>query len=276
MKQSAIHKSRNVAATWRAVLRLVWLVSSAAGGALLAIQQSGLAKPSAVWIWLAVGATAASVVLEATFGAPWSSRSAPFGSGDRQKFMSACAVEIQQQSGVSVEYLGISLWVIHTPRRSLRACLRREKPVQYLYRIERFRASEPDPVDGTWMVGRGVIGECLGSGDPVYRDYRPLQAQHPVGSGAPSASQWKVICKKRLDYGFRSAEFVSMINRYEQVYAHPIKNEVGKLVGCISLDATRAPQGTVHLALNSQPAVSLIHRLAQTMRTTVEREAVRP
>lgn len=275
--QSAIDHSLKKAARWRRSWRLLWIIPAALGSLVLGLQQSGEWQPPSWMVWTSVFSGATLIAAEALIGIFREPTSGGvLESGDRQKFMSSAAVEIHQQTGIAVASLGVSLWVIFTPRRSLWATLRGVSKVHYLHRVERFRASEPDATGDAWPLDRGVIGACVTANDKKYRDYRPLQQQHPAGSSPPSNTAWKAICKAERDDGFSRDEFVRMINRYEQVFAYPIPDKNGHVIGCISVDVTAAPAGSTHPALHAPSVVATVHRLAGYLRPTAEILAVRP
>ena len=181
--------------------------------------------------------------------------------------------------------IGLSVWVVHRPHTTFWTCLgawlrlrraRRHEP--YLYRIERFRPTEPPPTSEVWTQGRGVIGECFANNREAYRDYRALQRAYPKENSLSSAS-WKAITRKNCDDGFTQADFLRMIHRYEQVFAYPLTDSDGRMVGCISLDVT-APESessaSNQRAINSKPVVGRVHQLAESMRATAQALAVRP
>lgn len=238
--------------------------------------------PPAWLIWAAVAMSAASLVVEALVEIFRQTKraGAPYESGDRQKFMSASAAEIHQQTGLPFASIGISLWVVHTPHR-LRARITRvfgrgsALPESFLYRVERFRLADPTPTNEAWSRGRGVIGACVRDNAQAYRDYRPAQKDYPVDSAPPSKAQWKKIRNEKRDDGFEPQDFIRMVHRYEQVFAYPVTDDEGQVVGCISVDVTPDPDAPTRPALNSQPVVSEVHRLAGYMRVTAEKLAVR-
>lgn len=281
MDQSSIRHSRDVDARWRAARRLLWIIPTALGTAVLALQQAAVWRDPPAWlIWAAVGVSAASLVIEALTEVFRQTKrpGAPYESGDRQKFMSASAAEIHQQTGLPFASIGISLWVVHTPhplRARVRRALNGAHPEVFLYRIERFRVADPTPTNEAWNRGRGVIGSCIRDNAQVYRDYRPVQKDYPLGSPPPSKTQWKRLRSEKRDDGFDPQDFIRMIHRYEQVLAYPITDDEGTLVGCISVDITPDPDAVPRPALNSQSVVTEVHRLAGFMRVTAEKLAVR-
>ena len=199
--------------------------------------------------------------------------------------MAGCAVEIHQQTGVPIAALGLSLWVIDRGRPKfsdvLSAVLGLRRPprgVAYLYRLERFRPSDPPATSEEWVLGRGVIGECVASNDQTFRDYRPIQREFPPTTRLSSA-QWKALEKSDRTDGFSKSDFVRMIHRYEQVFAYPITDDDGRVLGCVSLDVTApAPDSSAspQPSINSKPVVTAVHRLAGSMRATAQALAVRP
>jgi len=229
----------------------------------------------------------ASILIEGLIGVfrESSSTNAPYDAGDRQKFMAGCAVEVHQLADVPIASLGLSLWVIHRPRTRvsdhLRSALKFRRPSRadpFLYRIERFRPSDPPATSEAWVAGRGVIGECIANNKMTFRDYRSVQRDYPSGT-ALSASQWKEIAKSDRADGFSKQDFVRMIHRYEQVFAYPITDDDGRVVGCVSLDVTAPPpdsSAAPQAPINSKPVVTAVHRLAGSMRATAQTLAVRP
>ncbi len=284
MDQGTIKHSREVGARWRSARRLLWLLPTALGTAVLALQQADVWKDPPAWIiWAAVVVSSVSLLVEAIIEIFRTSKrsGAPYESGDRQKFMSASAAEIHQQMKLPFASIGISLWVVHTPRR-YRAPLRwftgrkKGEPEVFLYRVERFRVADPTPTNEAWSRGRGVIGACVRDNKQVYRDYRPVQKDYPSDGPPLSGNEWKRIRREKRDDGFSQNDFVRMIHRYEQVFAYPITDEEGQVVGCISVDITSDPDADPRPGLNSQPVTREIHRLAGFMRVTAEKLAVRP
>lgn len=287
MDQSAISRSRRARARLVAARRLVWVVPAGLGALVLGLQQSGEWKPPDWLVWVAVLSGTASILIEGLLGVfrESSSTNAPYDAGDRQKFMAGCAVEVHQRANVPIASLGLSLWVIHRPRTGVwshvRSALRLRRPSRpdpFLYRIERFRPSDPPATSEAWVAGRGVIGECVANNKMTFRDYRPVQRDYPSGTTL-SASQWKDITKADRDDGFSKQDFVRMIHRYEQVFAYPITDGDGRVVGCVSLDVTAPAQDSSaapQASINSKPVVTAVHSLAGSMSATAQALAVRP
>lgn len=262
------------------------MVPPALGGLVLALDQTKMWVPPHWVLWAAVASGTASVLAEGVvevFRREHRSGD-PYESGDRQKFMSSCAVQIHQQADIPVASLGVSLWVVHCPRRRpsalLSAFLGGEQcpPERFLWRVERYRASNPTATSEEWASGRGVIGRCVKENAQAFRDYRPLQRQHPLDSEI-SKAQWKTIQKEGRDDGFAQKDFLRLIHRYEQVFAYPITDGDGRIVGCVSVDVTAEdpllglPD---HPTLNAKSVVSTIDNLARSMSTTATKLAVRP
>lgn len=229
-----------------------------------------------IWAAVAAGFTAALIdgvlaILRAN-----TQVGGPYGSGDRQKFMTISMAEIHLESGIPFAALGLSLWVVHTPRRSLGALLRREPQRPLLYRVERIRVADPTQTNEEWSTGRGVIGACMKANQAVYRDYRPIQEDFPEDGPAPSRAAWKKIRDAKRDDGFSQADFVRMVNRYEQVFAYAITDDDGRFIGCLSVDVTPDREAPVRPRIDTPRVRASLNTLANNMRTTAARLAVRP
>ena len=281
--QSSIRRSRDVGARWRRSLRLLWIIPTVLATAVLGLQQAGVWTTPPGWlIWTAVITSSVTLLVEAVVeifrGAD--RQGVPYGSGDRQKFMSSSAAEIHLQTGLPFASLGISLWVVHTPHRHrarVRRLLSRTKddPDVFLYRLERFRVADPTETNESWPRGRGMIGACVRDNKSSYRDYRPLQRAYPEDATELSATQWKRICRDGKDDGFEMGSFLRISHRYEQVLAYPITDD-GQVVGCISVDVTSHPDQPEGARLDSPQVVRELHRLATFMAVTATKLAVRP
>lgn len=285
MRQSAIAARRSRGARLKAARSLLWVVPTSAAAVVLGLQQAGRFDPPTWLIWAAllVGpvAIAADVVVGVVKAGGGSGDA--LSAGDLQKFLSGCAIRIHEELGIPATSLGVSLWAVYRPRRTAGEWMRtlgREgaRQTRYLYRIERFRVSDPPPIDVAWPEGRGVIGRCIATNEQTHRDHRPTQRSYPREK-ALTDTQWKTVRKKDQDDGFERHDFVRMIHRYEQVLAMPIADAAGRVIGCISVDVTCSDsedRPCVHASLRNPKVIRTIHRTRELMTDTVLNYAVRP
>lgn len=286
MKQSDIDAKRDRAARRRAARSLVWLIPAGAGAVILGLQQAGHIDPPTWLIWVALLSGSAALVADGVVDVVHAveRKGDAYNASDRQKFLSGCAIEIQQALGIPATSLGVSLWSVYRPRRTFgqwvakRFGKEKQPPRRYLSRIERFRVTDPSPVDVEWPEGRGVIGTCVATNGVAYRDYRPGQRRHPEDRPMTDA-KWKEVCRKDQDDGFEPHEFVRMIHRYEQVLALPIADGAGRVIGCISVDVTREEgehEDAKHPFIKTPQVVAILHRTRELMTNTVMKFTVRP
>jgi hypothetical protein len=285
MRQSAIAARRQNAARRRAARSLLWLVPAGAGALILGLQQAQRLDPPTWLIWASLLSGSVAVVANGAVDVVRAGEhgGTAYSASDRQKFLSGCAIEIQQELKIPATSIGVSLWAVYRPRRTLvqwaRSVSRRPgDPARFLYRVERFRITDPGAIDEAWPEGRGIIGRCVESNDQTFRDYRSVQKKYPRDKPL-SESQWKQICKADQDDGFVDTDFLRMVHRYEQVLALPIADTEGKVVGCISVDVTAEqgdPEPPEHPVLKRPQVVTIVHRTRESMRNTAMKYAVRP
>lgn len=158
-----------------------------------------------------------------------------------QKTLIALLFAISQARGVDVTYLGSSVFVLR------RAGLLRRKT---LVRRFRFRlANHPQATDVRWTKGKGTVGACWETGRAAYRYRRSVAERY--GTRDLSPAEYAQL-RDNVKSGFTREEFLSMVNKYAEVLAVPIKSDQGELIGVLSVDLTAdAPAGPQYLSGNA-------------------------
>ena len=153
------------------------------------------------------------------------------------KTLLGALIVISENRGVRVSHLGSSVFV------ERRVGLLRRKA---LVRRERVRISEfPPATEIKWEKGKGAVGTCWETGATVHRDRRKVAEKY---TGVTlNESQWKGVSAKSKS-GFSRTEFVSMVGKYAEILAVPIRSSSGELIGIVSVDLTvDAPDGRMVL-----------------------------
>lgn len=147
---------------------------------------------------------------------------------DLRQAVATLAVQVHLHTHVGLEYIGGGVWVI----RRYRPWLWGER----LHRVVRFRLNvAPGPSDIDWTKGKGAVGETWESAKPTFHGWRELCDKYSGGDVPLTAAQWKRI-EPTKNFGFNRVEFESMLGKYSEVAAFPLKDRHGLLVGVISID----------------------------------------
>jgi hypothetical protein len=175
-----------------------------------------------------------------------------------QKALVGVLIAISEDKNVRMTHLGSSIFV---ERRV--GLLQRKQ----LVRRFRFRVTDhPQASDVTWAKGKGVVGTCWETGQPKHRYRRPV-ADKWAGKQLADG-EWKKL-PKETQSGFTREEFVSMVGKYAEVLAVPIKDDTGELVGIVSIDLTvDAPKGAK--ILNGRDVEVLVTNSAALVRDDID------
>lgn len=154
-----------------------------------------------------------------------------------QKALIGVLLAIANEKSLEVAHLGSSIFVL---RRG--GVFRRKR----LVRRVRFRlANHPQATEVDWKKGKGAVGTCWSTGRTTYRYRRPVAAKY--GSRNLDGSDFAEL-KEGVTSGFTHEEFQSMICKYAEILAVPIKSEQGEFMGVVSIDLSiDAPSGAKYL-----------------------------
>lgn len=154
-----------------------------------------------------------------------------------QKALIGVLLAVARSKGVQVEYLGSSIFVLR-PTGLLRK--------RQLVRRVRFRlANHPQATEVEWAKGKGTVGTCWETGRTTYRYRRPVAEKY--GARNFDEDQFGLL-KKGVTSNFSREEFMSMVCKYAEVLAVPIRSEQGEFMGVVSIDLSiEAPGGAKYL-----------------------------
>ena len=168
------------------------------------------------------------------------------------KTLVSVLVTVSKEVEVDVDVPGCNVWSIYQPRGRAAA----------LYRAGGRRLSEyPQRSQVTWTKGKGLIGRCWEEGEPQFRDWTTLQRQHPATQEVTERA-WKKMGQPAR-WGFERQEYLRSIHKYQQILAVPIKDEHGRVLGCVSLDI---PVDRPANSINTGAVREVLARAAETLR----------
>lgn len=156
-----------------------------------------------------------------------------------QKPIIGVLLTLARTKRLQVEHLGSSIFVL---RRT--GLLRRRN----LVRVVRFRlADHPQATLVEWEKGKGAVGTCWEAGRTEYRYRRPVAEKY--GPRTFTDSEFAELVKKNgVTSGFSREEFMSMVCKYAEVLAVPIRSQEGEFMGVVSIDLSiDAPGGAKYL-----------------------------
>jgi hypothetical protein len=87
-----------------------------------------------------------------------------------------------------------------------------------------------------WFKGKGTIGKCWELDRPVYKYWLPIALRHGNGNLTP---QTFARISKDAKMEMSREEFVSIVDKYAEILAVPVKNHEGQIVGVLSVDLAR-------------------------------------
>lgn len=156
-----------------------------------------------------------------------------------QKAVVAALAQIASHRQVPMLDLGASVFTVYPGPRWVPDKLRERwgwsRP--RLERVLRFRADEtPQASDVVWFKGKGTIGECW-QFDKVRHKYWLPVAEAYEGKDLSAAGFAKVPNKTTMN--MTQQEFASIVGKYAEILAVPIKGSDGRLVGVLSVDIAR-------------------------------------
>jgi hypothetical protein len=144
-----------------------------------------------------------------------------------QKALLGVLIAISETHNVRVSHLGSSIFVE-----------RRVGPLKRKTLVRRFRfrlGDYPPASDVQWEKGKGAVGTCWETGAAVHRDRRRVAEKY--GNTNLNEAQFEKL-SRRAKSGFTHDEFRSMVGKYAEVLAVPIKTPTGEFVGIVSVDLT--------------------------------------
>lgn len=143
--------------------------------------------------------------------------------------LTEAVLRISDQTKYDKWDVGVSLWKV---KKSRLGWLTGRTDVMVRMGHRRFNP-RPTRSDIVWTRGKGVIGICWETQDEVDRDLRPACRRFP--NGACTEKRWKSVGAD-LRMGMSLDEFRTMIGKYGEVLAVPIKSANGTFLGCVAVD----------------------------------------
>ena len=205
------------------VARAVLICGASAFAALLVMISRGVVKADNNWIiWVAVAqavctsAEPTRALLEA-----WRRPGRRRLHADVSRVLQQGAFRIAEQSGVSVQSLGLS--VFRLPAGPYRG--------RALDRVQRHRFDDhPGPSHIRWTKGKGVVGLCWLEQVPIHRDLRRIAVQARRNGVRAFASAGDAAADMSL------SEFERISPKYAEVYAMPVNDAAGNMIGVLVVD----------------------------------------
>lgn len=209
-------------------VRSIAAVLAAGGTAGTAAQQAGKWSGSPSWVlWSCIAVPGAVAITEQVRLIRAERKAIP--SAKRQEAVERALVgallEISDVTDYNKWGIGVTAWVVRrhglwrTPR---------------LERLARRRFTDrPPPSKITWTKGKGIIGLCWELEAEVHRDLRKACEKYPDGNITPERFD---ATGGDLRQGMSLEEFRTMIGRYGEVLAVPMKDKNGVFLGCVAVD----------------------------------------
>lgn len=135
---------------------------------------------------------------------------------------------------IRMTMLGISVFVIK--RKWVLKCRFVPWYEKRLRRLLRFRLSDyPAESRVDWSIGKGTIGECWATGEPVLHDRRSTAARYGKGHH-PNEQEYAALSEEE-HCSFSLPEFNQTIDKYGEILAVPIvAKHSGEQIGVLSID----------------------------------------
>lgn len=146
-----------------------------------------------------------------------------------QKPIIGVLLALAKAKNLQVEHLGSSIFVLRRRRIFFWK--------HQLVRRVRFRlANHPQATDVEWVKGKGAVGTCWETGQTQHRYRRPVAEKYGGQSYTDAEFAELAKLKKSVTSGFSREEFMSMVCKYAEVLAVPIRSEQGEFMGIVSID----------------------------------------
>jgi len=217
------------------LLRLGWWLAAINAIAVFVLGAARLDWPSAAFwatyrihVLVALGVTAAVPVLQATL-AQLGERSR-LKELERQRDFETCLTSslIYCVKHAGAQWLDIGIQAFQVSGR----WPRRERQE----RIAKVRLRPVSSSGVSWEKGKGVIGRCWATHAPQYED---LEAHFAEYNGF-GADEWNAL-PEGVRFGLSFDDFQRLKGKYGTVAAVPIKDAIGKYLGCVTADT--GPRG---------------------------------
>ncbi|SNR98600.1 PDC sensor domain-containing protein [Blastococcus mobilis] len=179
-----------------------------------------------------------------------------------QKPIIGVLLALAQTKNLQVKHLGSSIFVL---RRT--GLLRRRK----LVRVIRFRlANHPQATQVEWGKGKGAVGTCWETGRAEYRYRRPVAEKY--GARNLTDAEFAELQKKKgVTSGFSRTEFMSMVCKYAEILAVPIRSPEGELKGVVSIDLSIEAPGHARYLGDSKVERLVVEGAVHLLRDDLDR-----
>lgn len=179
---------------------------------------------------------------------------------DLRQAVATLAVQVHLHSGIGLRYIGGGVWII----RRYRPWLWRPR----LHRVVRFRLNvAPEPSDIDWTPDKGAVGKCWTSKKAQFNRWHELCDKY-VSETELTDLQWRRI-EAGKSFGFTRSEFESMLGKYSEVGAFPLKDRDGLLIGVISIDIPYEAVSDSRTLLDTREIKGAALAAASLMRNTL-------
>ncbi|MFF5230652.1 hypothetical protein [Dactylosporangium sp. NPDC000521] len=204
------------------VTRAALLCGASAFAVLLVLVSHGVVKADDTWIvWVAVAqAVCTSVEPTRSLVETWRRPGRRRMHADLSRVLQQGTFRIADQAGVSVQSLGLSVFRLPgSPRK------------RALEQIQRHRFDDhPGPSHIRWTRGKGLVGLCWLEQAPVHRDLRRIAVQVRRNSVRAYAAAGDASA------GLSLTEFERVAAKYAEVYAMPVNDAAGTMIGILVVD----------------------------------------
>lgn len=160
---------------------------------------------------------------------------------DVQQAVFVALVELEKVTEVPILQMGISVfrvrrygppsWPLSWP--PLPSVLHRDERSRY--RV----AAHPQASKVRFTKGKGVIGECWRTERPEYVNWMPIAKKY--ADSTFSEDEWRRMSQKTT-WGFSRQDFLTIVRKYAEVKAVPLKKGDGQVVGVLALDRQWRPE----------------------------------